>query len=175
MPSARAWASAGASGLLEITTQALARSARLPIAARIARMLLPPWEARKPSFRPPRMARAAPPMGESNRAAYSPATPPVRARGYLAGLHREGADMVGDVEHRLDGEEQLLGKAQHGSAQRPVEPKPPAPRVLAGKAATRSKATRVTGATTSWAMRSPRRMVTGSLPRLARMTRISPR
>ncbi len=57
----------------------------------------------------------------------------------------------------------------------PVLPKPPAPRTLSGSSSTTSKCARETGATTNCAMRSPRRIVTGADPKLARITPIGPR
>src|SRR5690606_6121353 len=58
---------------------------------------------------------------------------------------------------------------------RPVEPKPPAPRSLGGSAPTSSTAARVTGAITSWAMRSPGSSTASSRPRLTSRTMSSPR
>ncbi len=57
----------------------------------------------------------------------------------------------------------------------PVDPNPPAPRSLSGSADTVSHVTRVTGATTSCAMRMPRSIVTGAAPRLMSATFTSPR
>src|SRR5690348_821703 len=62
-----------------------------------------------------------------------------------------------------------------GKAHRPVEPKPPAPRLVSLSARTSRNAALSTGAGTSCAMRSPRRTANGSLPRLARITFTSPR
>ena len=62
-----------------------------------------------------------------------------------------------------------------GEAHRPVEPKPPAPRLVSLSSSTSRKAALSTGAGTSCAMRSPRRTSNGSLPRLARITFTSPR
>src|SRR5437868_3528849 len=44
------------------------------------------------------------------------------AFGDLARLHRYGAGVVGDVEHRLDGEEHLLGETDHLGAPRLIFP-----------------------------------------------------
>ena len=60
-------------------------------------------------------------------------------------------------------------------AQEPVEPSPPSPRVESGSSSTTSNSWVCTATTTSWAMRSPRTISTGSSPRLTRMTLISPR
>src|ERR1700675_2421938 len=57
----------------------------------------------------------------------------------------------------------------------PVEPKPPCPRSVSPSAATETTSTWATGATTSWAMRSPRRTVKASAPKLARSPMTSPR
>ena len=57
----------------------------------------------------------------------------------------------------------------------PVEPNPPAPRSLAGSSVTVSHVTRVTGATTIWAIRIPRSTVTAARPRLINATFTSPR
>src|SRR5437868_10443124 len=62
-----------------------------------------------------------------------------------------------------------------GEPQRPVEPKPPAPRDVSPSTSTSQNAALSTGAGTSWAMRSPRRISNGSPPRLARITFTSPR
>jgi len=62
-----------------------------------------------------------------------------------------------------------------GEGHCPVEPKPPAPRVVSPSVSTSRKAALVTGAGTSWAIRSPRRTSNDSLPRLARITFTSPR
>ena len=58
---------------------------------------------------------------------------------------------------------------------RPVEPKPPAPRLVSPSVSTSRNAALSTGAGTSWAIRSPRLTSKGSEPRLARMTLTSPR
>ncbi len=58
---------------------------------------------------------------------------------------------------------------------RPVLPNPPLPRAVSSSSCTSVKWARSTGAGTSWAMRSPRRISNGSSPRLARMTFTSPR
>src|SRR3546814_11041483 len=60
-----------------------------------------------------------------------------------------------------------MNNAHHGYI--PVEPNPPAPRVVSSRLATSAKAARWTGACTSWALRSPRAISTGSAPQLARM------
>src|SRR4051812_25803072 len=53
-----------------------------------------------------------------------------------------------------------LGFQAEGAAhRRPVCPKPPSPRSVEGNASVSSHSTRVTGATTNCAMRSPRRMM----------------
>ena len=57
----------------------------------------------------------------------------------------------------------------------PVEPNPPSARPVAGRSAATVNAARATGATTSWAMRSPRRIVNGASPRFPRITFTSPR
>ncbi len=57
----------------------------------------------------------------------------------------------------------------------PVEPNPPAPRTVSLTSVASTKVACMTGAITSWAMRSPRWIVKGSLPRLTRMTFTSPR
>ena len=57
----------------------------------------------------------------------------------------------------------------------PVDPKPPAPRVLRGSSATSSNSARETGAITICAMRSPRAIITGSVPKFASTTCTSPR
>src|SRR5690348_10384165 len=62
-----------------------------------------------------------------------------------------------------------------GEVHRPVEPKPPAPRVVSLNAATSRNRAFSTGAGTSCAIRSPRRTSNGSDPRLARITLTSPR
>src|SRR4051794_10242139 len=62
-----------------------------------------------------------------------------------------------------------------GEAHRPVEPKPPAPRLVSVSSTTSLKCALVTNAGTSWAIRSPRRTSNGSEPRLARITFTSPR
>ena len=49
------------------------------------------------------------------------------------------------------------------------------PRSLPGSSVTGTNRARTTGCTTSWAMRSPRRMVKSSSPRLTRITFTSPR
>src|SRR5579859_3477233 len=92
----------------------------------------------------------------------------------LGRLLGQRARVIGDVQHRFDRKQELLAEPQHGD-QRPVEPKPPAPRRLSGNVATAVQAMRETGASTSCATRSPRARVTGSVPRFARITRISPR
>src|SRR3546814_4599962 len=106
------------------------------------------------------------------------------ALGDVAALHRAGQAVMGDVDHRVDGVEQLLGDAHHGPRPvraakpvepKPVEPNPPAPRPLSDRVSASSQAICVTGAITIWAMRSPRAMVKGAWPRLIRMTPISPR
>src|SRR3546814_2920860 len=56
-----------------------------------------------------------------------------------------------------------MNNAHHGYI--PVEPNPPAPRVVSSRLATSAKAARWTGAGTSWAMRSPRAISNGSAPR----------
>ncbi len=61
------------------------------------------------------------------------------------------------------------------SSYRPVEPKPPAPRSVAGTSSTTSQATRYTGATTSCATRSPRSTRKGACPRFTSATFTSPR
>ena len=55
------------------------------------------------------------------------------------------------------------------------DPKPPEPRAVGSSDSTTLKSARNTGAGTSWAMRSPRRISNGSPPRLARITFTSPR
>src|SRR5581483_4938942 len=57
----------------------------------------------------------------------------------------------------------------------PVEPKPPAPRAVVLVRDASMSTTRSTRCTTSWAMRSPRATVNGSVPRLASSTFTSPR
>ncbi len=57
----------------------------------------------------------------------------------------------------------------------PVEPKPPAPRVVSLRLSTSLNAAFNTGAGTSCAIRSPRRTGNGWVPRFARMTFTSPR
>ncbi len=57
----------------------------------------------------------------------------------------------------------------------PVEPKPPAPRLVSPRTSTSRNSAFNTGAGTNCAMRSPLRTSKGSLPRLARMTFTSPR
>ena len=64
---------------------------------------------------------------------------------------------------------------QPGAQEVPVWPKPPAPREVSATCSTRATSTRVTGATTSWAIRMPRSTVKGSRPVLRRMTPSSPR
>src|SRR5690606_37060034 len=66
-------------------------------------------------------------------------------------------------------------QGSRATCHRPVEPKPPSPRALSGRVSTSSSTTRRTGAITSWAMRSPRRSVMGSCPRLISSTCTSPR
>src|SRR3954447_23237056 len=60
-------------------------------------------------------------------------------------------------------------------AHRPVLPNPPAPRVVPARASTSMRLAWSTGAGTSCAIRSPRRISNGSWPRLARITFTSPR
>src|SRR5262249_58122339 len=55
-----------------------------------------------------------------------------------------------------------------------VLPKPPPPRALTGSAATSCQTIDATGATTSWAMRPPRRTRPGAPPRFTRTTCTSP-
>ena len=62
-----------------------------------------------------------------------------------------------------------------GESHTPVEPKPPVPRTVSSRSVTSSKRACWTGAGTSWAMRSPRAIANGALPRLARITFTSPR
>ena len=57
----------------------------------------------------------------------------------------------------------------------PVEPKPPSPRGLGGSSSTTSNSARDTGATIICAIRSPRLIRTGLVPRFASTTRTSPR
>ena len=57
----------------------------------------------------------------------------------------------------------------------PVDPNPPAPRAVSSRSSTSAQHACVTGATTSWAMRSPRRMIKSSDPRLIKITLTSPR
>ena len=72
------------------------------------------------------------------------------------------ADLVEDQMARIA---QLLRLAQlRGHPMPPVEPKPPAPRAVPGKASTSVQATRDTGATTICAMRRPRVIRNGSTP-----------
>src|SRR3546814_7729320 len=100
------------------------------------------------------------------------------ALGDVAALHRAGQAVMGDVDDGVDGVEQLLGDAHHGPRParatkpvepKPVEPNPPAPRPLSDRVSASSQATRVTGAITIWAMRSPRAMANGACPRLTRI------
>ena len=80
------------------------------------------------------------------------------------------------VQHDVAGVAlELLGRQGSARAPVPVEPKPPAPRALAASAAASAQAMRATGASTSWAMRMPWAMVTGSAPWLIRITPTSPR
>ena len=100
---------------------------------------------------------------------------------------RRAAEAAGPDDEHAGGAEALLAGAadlvQHdvagvagelvrgeGHPPVPVEPKPPAPRALAASASASAQAMRATGASTSWAMRSPWAMVTGSAPWLMRMT-----
>src|SRR5947209_10246447 len=62
-----------------------------------------------------------------------------------------------------------------GEVHRPVEPNPPAPRLVSLSASISRKFALSSGAATSWAMRSPRLTSNGSEPRLARITFTSPR
>ena len=104
------------------------------------------------------------------------------ALGDLGRAHRRGAAVIGDVEHRLDREEQFLGQPDHrigeaaarGSVPRssfagrlagqaeamPVEPKPPAWRapVSPKTSATTANSGRAMRVKTSCAMRSPGRI-----------------
>ena len=57
----------------------------------------------------------------------------------------------------------------------PVDPNPPDPRAVSSRSLTSATAAWITGAMTIWAMRSPRRTVKSSAPRLIRMTFTSPR
>ena len=62
-----------------------------------------------------------------------------------------------------------------GCRDQPVEPKPRSPRAVPASSSTASTRRCSTRATTSWAIRSPRRMVNGSAPRLTSSTMSSPR
>lgn len=72
-----------------------------------------------------------------------------------------------------------LGEAERrqpgGPQPRPVEPNPPAPLAVGPSSSASSTTTRATGATTSWATRSPRRSRYASRPRLTSATLSSPR
>jgi hypothetical protein len=63
----------------------------------------------------------------------------------------------------------------HTGDYRPVDPKPPEPRAVAESSGTSERTARSTRATTSCAMRSPRRTVNGWGEKLIRMTCSSPR
>src|SRR5262249_34961793 len=65
-----------------------------------------------------------------------------------------------DVE-RGPGVYQPTLRLRSARRQRPVLPKPPSPRTVVGSVSTSSSSARTTGATTSCAMRSPRRRVNG--------------
>ena len=78
------------------------------------------------------------------------------ALGDLGRAHRRPAAIIGDVEHRLDREQQLLGQPHHAVS--PGQPKLAAARGRAGSSATVRHAP-AAGATTSCGERSPRAMV----------------
>src|SRR3546814_6334409 len=87
-----------------------------------------------------------------------------------------GAVEFGVAEHYSPGRRSLMPDSEArpavsavssmASLSIPVDPKPPAPRVVASSVSTSAKAARWTGAGTSWAMRSPRLISNGSSPRL---------
>lgn len=106
------------------------------------------------------------------------------AVGIAARLSRTGPGTA-CLELRIAGDRGRLPKGVKRDAARgppsahalPVLPKPPAPRAVGSSSeiSALSTATRVTGATTSCAMRSPGRMRTASSPRLTSSTASSPR
>ena len=93
-----------------------------------------------------------PPLREGNRAARAPGSP------CPGGTLRRGSSTANAI-----------------SVSYPVCPKPPSPRSDGGSSRTGVHSIRLTGATTSCAIRSPRRIVNGSCPQLMRMTCTSPR
>src|SRR5260221_8125398 len=124
------------------------------------------------------------------------------ARGQCLRQHRAGVRVDRNIDHSSNGKYALTGHQRHfrtshgeqligavlgyGLApvqpqtrillpQLPVEPNPPLPRGVSSRDATSDMCPRTTGAITNWAMRMPRAMVTGSLPRFTSSTWISPR
>jgi hypothetical protein len=93
-----------------------------------------------------------------------------RRVGQLLRVRRAGRIGEGGRRHRHG-----LEREEERGDHRPVEPKPPAPRIVSPSSPTSVSAARRTGAGTSCAMRSPRAIGKGSAPRLARITLTSPR
>src|SRR5437868_3286952 len=93
--------------------------------------------------------------------------------------HRDGRGFQLALPHAADLRQhdvpRITFELPVGEGHRPVEPKPPAPRLVSLSTATSTKSAFSTGAGTSCAMRSPRRTSNGSEPRLARITFTSPR
>ena len=98
-----------------------------------------------------------------------PPAPTTAIRALLSLLLPDSADL------RQDDVPRVAFQLFVGEPHRPVEPKPPAPRLVSLSSATSRKSALSTGAGTSCAIRSPRRTSNGSLPRLARITFTSPR
>jgi hypothetical protein len=90
-------------------------------------------------------------------------------------------DGDGDRAPREDGETEFREMSRSAcvhrgsSSRRPVEPKPPRPRVVSDRTSRTSKIARATGQITSCAIRMPRRMTSGVEARHVTMTQISPR
>src|SRR4029077_5506678 len=105
--------------------------------------------------------------------------------GDVAAAHRMLADVEGHVEHGFDSEHGLLAEPRHPRASSqaffadptvtPVDPNPPAPRAVRSSSLTSRHTARAWRATTHCAIRRPRVMRNGSLPRLIRITPTSPR
>ena len=98
--------------------------------------------------------------------------------GRPCGAEAGGAGALGLGAYELESIADLLaGATFHGALprQRPVLPKPPAPRSAGGKASTSTSSGRAIGATTSWATRSPCRTSKAWALRLMRMIPSSPR
>jgi CDGSH-type Zn-finger protein len=92
---------------------------------------------------------------------------------FCDGTHKDDRGQRGTRD--CGGVERRPSKRAQRTSSYPVCPKPPSPRSDGGSSRTGVHSIRLTGATTSCAIRSPRRIVNGSCPQLMRMTCTSPR